>query len=66
MIKIEVNNKQNLVLEDDKGADCLKLKTYDSKGKLTEAYSMEYGEFVMLMNYFRNCKEGTEESDYIR
>lgn len=66
MIKVEVNNKQNLVLVDDKKADCLKLRSYDSKGNLTEARSMEYGDFVMLMNYFRNCKDGIEESDYIK
>ena len=66
MIKVEVNNKQNLVLVDDKEADCLKLRTYNNNGELTEAYPMEYGEFVMLMNYFRNCKNGIEESDYIR
>ena len=66
MIKVEINNGQELELVDDKECDCLKLRKYDSKGILTKAVAMKYGEFVMLMNYFNNCKNGIEESDYIK
>ena len=66
MISVDVNNGQKLALVDDTEADCLKLRKYDSKGVLIEACAVEYGEFVMLMNYFRNCKNGTEKSDYIK
>lgn len=66
MIKVDINNEQELELEDEPDLDCLELRIYDSRGVLTEVYAMEYGEFVMLMNYFRNCKNGIEKSDYIR
>lgn len=62
--KIEVNNGRHLELYDVE--DGIEIVTYDSKGLVENYQIITPGEFVMLLNYYRNCKKGIEKSDYIQ
>jgi len=63
-ITLNVNNNGVIALcqrEHDK-AITLSL-THD--GNICDEWTISPGEMVMLMNYYRNCKEGIEDSSYI-
>jgi len=59
-ISVDVNNGGIMTLIQEKHDESITLSSHGSE------YKVDPGEFVMLMNYFRNCKMGREESDYIQ
>lgn len=63
MKKIEINNGNSIVLETTKGG--VEIIHCDSGNGIEYSYNIPDGEFVMLLNYYRNCKCGLEKSDYI-
>ena len=59
-ISVDVNNGGIMTLVQDKHDGSITLSSPGSE------YRISPGELVMLMNYYRNCKSGCEESDYIQ
>ena len=57
LIQREHDGKTLIIREDENGNN---ESTPDSSAFISA------GDFVMLINYFRNCKEGIEISDYIK
>lgn len=63
MKRIEVNNKGILEIEaKDSGVVVTKR---DDKNNIERRDFIEDGDLVMLLNYWRNCKDGLEKSSYI-
>ena len=63
MKEIEVNNGCKIVLENkSRGIEIIHC---DSNRVIEYSYNIPDGVFVMLLNYYRNCKSGREKSDYI-
>ena len=60
MISVEINNRQKLQLVDSNNDDGIELLQIDSKGDLVSDMKMTHGEFAMLMNAFRNHKNGMD------
>ena len=58
-ISVDVNNGGIMTLIQEKHDVSITLSSPGSE------YRIDPGELVMLMNYYRNCKSGCEESDYI-
>ena len=58
-LSVDVNNNGILTLTQGRHDGDITLGSNDNE------YIISAGELVMLMNYFRNCKSGREESDYI-
>lgn len=61
---IETNNKTYLVIRDSGRA--LTVEHHDHDDTITSVDSIPLGDVVMLINYWRNCKDGIEKSDYIK
>ena len=59
-ISVDVNNGRIMTLTQEAHDDFIILSTDGYKIKIAP------GELVMLMNYYSNCKDGTEQSDYIK
>ena len=59
-ISVDVNNGGIMTLAQEKHDGDIVLTSHNCEYRITP------GELVMLMNYFRNCKSGLEESDYIQ
>jgi len=59
-ISVDVNNGGIMTLMQEKHDGNLILSSPASEYRITP------GELVMLMNYFRNCKLGRKQSDYIK
>ena len=57
LIQREHDGKTLIVREDENGNN----ESIPDRSAFISA-----GDFVMLINYFRNCKEGIEISDYIK
>ena len=57
LIQREHDGKTLIVREDENGSH---------ESMLDSTSFISAGDFVMLINYFRNCKEGIEISDYIK
>ena len=69
IISFEINNGQTmqLVQRQHNGKTLIIIKDDKDNHETipdSEAF-IDPGEFVMLINYFRNCKQGMEESNYI-
>lgn len=64
MIKIEVNNQRVIELEYKDNWTVITEK--NSKGDVEKRYGIEDGDLIMLLNYYQNCKDGLEKSDYIK
>lgn len=60
---IEVNNERKMALEF--AGDGIVVTKMDEKFTEEERYAILGHEVVMLLNYYQNCKEGREKSDYI-
>lgn len=69
MISVDINNGQKLQLVDNTNIHNpnMELLKLDSKGNLVDGENMTHGEFVMLMNAFRNHKNGMDVNlkDYL-
>ena len=59
-ISVNTNNKQIMSLTQEQHDGPIILRSGDREETIC------LGDLVMLMNYYRNCKYGTEVSDYIR
>ena len=68
-ISFEVNNGRTLELMQHEHDGVVSIHITDANGNTETIPQNEKfitpGEMVMLINYFRNCKNGTETSDYI-
>ena len=60
MISFDTNNGNVITIHQD-GHD----KPLEVFSSVIGTYYIEPGDVVMLLNYYRNCKDGTEQSDYI-
>jgi len=65
MISFDINNQQTLKLTQETHDGCVMFRCYDSDSNVDAEWSIEPGDVVMLLNYYRNCKDGIEVSDYI-
>ena len=63
MKEITVNNDRTLTLQKDKNG--IEVIVQDGGGGIEYSYIIPDGDIVMLLNYWRNCKDGREKSDYI-
>lgn len=57
MIEIPINNQQTIEIIQDKQKDAIVVTTKASNGYINCRYIIEEGDMVMLLNYFRYCKE---------
>lgn len=64
MIKLDINNNRVVELEYKNNWTVVTMR--DSEGEVEERFGIEDGDMVMLLNYYQNCKNGLEESDYIK
>lgn len=64
-ISISTNNNGMMVLRQYKHDGAIDLLIIHNDLSHKE-HTISPGDMVMLMNYYRNCKEGLEKSDYIR
>ncbi len=60
---IPVNNKRHLVTHEQLGG--LLVQTIGENPSLESEAFIPDGDLVMLYDYWVNCKNGTEKSDYI-
>ena len=60
MIRIEVNNKQQIEVTQQTDGD-INVDKWDSKNNKTDNYKISKGDFTMLLNYYRHKKENNEE-----
>lgn len=63
MKEITVNNQRTITLEPER--DGVEVIVQDGCGGIEYSYNIPDGDIVMLLNYWRNCKDGREKSDYI-
>lgn len=63
MKEIKVNNNRALTLSNKNKS--VEVVVTDGKGGIEYSYNIPDGDIVMLLNYWRNCKAGRENSDYI-
>ena len=61
MIQISINNKQTLEIIQDLKKDGIVVTRKDSDGTVNNRYIIEYGDMVMLLNYYLYCKENNKE-----
>jgi len=69
-LSFNINNGRTLKLIQRSHDGSILIHIEDSNGHIetipdNEAF-IDAGDMVMLINYFRNCKNGTEKSDYIK
>lgn len=64
MIKLDVNNQRFIEMEYKNNWTVVTTK--DGKGNIENSYGIEDADMVMLLNYYQNCKDGIEASDYIK
>ena len=63
MKEITVNNNRTLTLLPDKNG--IEVIVQDGGGGIENSYVVPDGDVVMLLNYWKNCKDGIEDSIYI-
>ena len=63
MKEITVNNNRTLTLHPDKNG--IEVIVQDGGGGIENSYVVPDGDVVMLLNYWKNCKDGIEDSIYI-
>ncbi len=63
MKEITVNNNRTLTLSVEESG--IEVIAQDSGGGIEYSYIIPDSDIVMLLNYWRNCKNGMEKSDYI-
>ena len=63
MKEITVNNNRTLTLQPDKNG--IEVIVQDGGGGIENSYIVPDGDIVMLLNYWKNCKDGIEDSVYI-
>lgn len=63
MKEIEVNNGRKIVI--DASENKFEIIAIDSNGSIEYSYNIPDGEIVMLLNYYRACKDGNIKSDFI-
>ena len=63
MKEITVNNNRTLTLLPDKNG--IEVIVQDGGGGIENSYVVPDGDIVMLLNYWKNCKDGIEDSIYI-
>lgn len=61
--QINVNNKGKINIKNT--TDGVEVIHYDANETVIYDYIIPDGEIVMLLDYYLNCKNGTEKSDYI-
>lgn len=61
MMKIQINNKREIELVQEKYDGEVKVNYMDSKGKLECSYNISPGDMVMLLNYYHYKKTRNEE-----
>jgi hypothetical protein len=59
-ISVDINNGQIMRLTQSKHDGIIIMTSWGIE------VLIQPGELVMLMNYYRNCKDGKEESNYIK
>lgn len=59
MKRIKINNGKVVELDNNKAI------YKDNKGNIYRELNISDGDIIMLLNYYINCKNGIEESDYI-
>lgn len=69
-LSFNINNGRIMKLIQRKHDGAVLIHIEDQNGHMEtisdkEAF-IDAGDVVMLVNYFRSCKNGTEESDYIK
>ena len=64
-ISVDINNGRIMELTQNEHDGFITLSCGNGEHKDYSA-KIDPGELVMLMNYYRNCKDGSEESDYIK
>lgn len=64
-LTFNINNNRILTMEQGKHDGHILVTTGTRQGT-DKHYIITAGEMVMLLNYFQNCKDGTETSDYIQ
>ena len=63
-MKINVSNKRTLTIE-QAVSDGGIIVTTESENKISSAYSITPGDFVMLLNLYRYTKENDIQNDFI-
>lgn len=61
---IPVNNQGSIKILEHKGG--VIVEHIDSKGQPEQRNFINEADIVMLLNYYYNCKNGLEKSDYIK
>lgn len=65
MISFDINNKQEILLTQAQHDESVKVFTIDSKGIQTNEYEISNGDFVMLLEYYKQVKERNIKCIYI-
>lgn len=65
MITFDINNKQEILLTQANHDESVNVYTIDSKGNQTNHYEISNGDFVMLLNYYKQVKERNIRCMYI-
>lgn len=60
MIQIPINNQQTIQITQDKSKDGILVTRKDQNENVNCRYIIEEGEMVMLLNYYRLCKENNK------
>ena len=64
-ISVDINNGRKMTLEQYKHDGGIRVTT--GRGKVIDnGFEISPGDLVMLVNFYLNCKEGIEQSDYIK
>ena len=66
MIRLDANNGDFIEVMQENAGQEITVKLLDSKGEIESNYTIRPDEAVMLLNYYQSCKNGYEESDYIK
>lgn len=66
MIKLNINNQQSIEISQEVVDGKINVDVLDLNGEVDYFYEIEAGELVMLLNYYQDCKDGLEKSDYIK
>lgn len=65
MISFDINNKQEILLTQTQHDESVNVYTINSKGIQTNEYEISNGDFVMLLEYYKQVKEKNIKCIYI-
>lgn len=60
-LSFNTNNQHTLSITQEKHDGILFVNVHDNKQQLLRHYEISQGDFVMLLNYYRYCKENNTE-----